>query len=234
MNETQPRVLISVDDFGISEEANKNILALIASKKIDRVSVMMNGILVADEVQILLESGVKLDIHLDRKHIIHENRKLADGFWRRFIEFIWSYFFGSNKPSQVQIAWLDQLQKFKKIFGKWPDGLNAHEHVHYFPPYFRVLLQLAEEYDISYVRLGHMNTKNYTLVAFVINLLGCLNRRALRQSGKESTDRVLSFDWISHRGPFVDFQSDLEKGTVTEVIFHPEREEEFVYMQTFL
>ena len=76
MNETQPKVLVSVDDFGISKEANKNILTLIASNKIDRVSVMMNGILTTEEVQILLESGVKLDIHLDRKHIIHENRAL--------------------------------------------------------------------------------------------------------------------------------------------------------------
>ncbi len=234
MNETQPKVLVSVDDFGISKEANKNILTLIASNKIDRVSVMMNGILTTEEVQILLESGVKLDIHLDRKHIIHENRKLADGFWRRFIEFIWSYFFGSNRPSRVELVWHNQLRKFESIFGKKPDGLNAHEHVHYFPPYFRVLLRIAEEYDISYIRLGYKNTKNYTLVAFVINLLGSLNRKSLRQSGKESADRVLSFDWISHRGSFVDFQSSLEKGTVTEVIFHPERREEFVYMQNFL
>ena len=25
-------------------------------------------------------------------------------------------------------------EKFKEIFGKNPDGINSHEHVHFFPP----------------------------------------------------------------------------------------------------
>lgn len=234
MNEHIPQVLVSVDDFGISDLANKNILVLVAAKKVDRVSVMMNGTLKAEEVRTLLDSSVKLDIHLDRKHIIHGNRKLRDGLFFRLLEFIWSYFFGSNRPSQVQLVWHDQLQKFQEVFGKSPDGLNTHEHVHYFPPYFRVVLRLAGEYKIPFIRLGYKNTRNYTGVAFIINFLRSFNKGALKHLGILTTERVLSFDWVSHKGPFIDFQTSLEKNTVTEVIFHPERQEELDYMQSFL
>ncbi|MCW1887957.1 MAG: ChbG/HpnK family deacetylase [Candidatus Moranbacteria bacterium] len=234
MNKDLPQVYISVDDFGISELANTNILTLVAAKKIDRVSVMMNGILKPEEVRMLLDANIKLDIHLDRKQSIHKNRKLRGGLFGRLIEFVWSYFFGSNKPSRVRVAWHDQLRKFQEVFGKSPDGLNTHEHVHYFPPYMKVLLLLAKEYEIPFVRLGYKNTRNYTAVAFIINLLRGFNKGALRQSKVVTTERMLSFDWLSHTGPFVDFQAHLEKGTVTEVVFHPERQEEFEYMQNFL
>ena len=232
MNENTSRVVVSVDDFGISERANTHILTLVAAKKIDRVSVMMNGILKLEDVTILVGSGIKLDIHLDRKHIIHENRKLADGFLGRLVEFIWSYFFGSNRPSRVHQVWHGQLQKFQEIFGKNPDGLNAHEHVHYFPPYFRALLGLAHEYHIPFIRLGYKNTKNYTWIAFIINILGTFNRGALKKTAIQTTDRVVSFDWIFQKNVSWDeFQSGLEAGTVTEVIFHPERQEEFEFMK---
>ncbi len=226
------QVIISVDDFGISELANAHILALVEAQKISRVSVMMHGLLRPNEVEKLLASGVKLDIHLDRKHIIHKNRKLADGFLLRLIEFVWSYFFGSNRPARVHQVWHDQLQEFQACFGKSPDGLNAHEHVHYFPPYFRALLTLAEEYQIPYIRLGMKNTRHYTVIAWIINVLGSLNRNALKKTAIQTTDRVISWDWTGHKGSFQQFIASLEPGTTNEIIFHPERLEEYEYMQS--
>ena len=63
-------LIISADDFGVSEKANRAILELARDKKIDRTSVMMGGKISKDEVKDLLESGVKIDIHL---HLLENN-----------------------------------------------------------------------------------------------------------------------------------------------------------------
>ena len=140
-------LIISADDFGVSEKANQAILELAREKKIDRVSVITGGKISKKEVKELLESGVKIDIHLC---LLNETQ---GGVVKRVAIFLLDFLTGWYSSGKVKIIWKKQIEEFKTIFGRYPDGINSHEHIHFFPPLFKTALKIKEEFKISYIRL---------------------------------------------------------------------------------
>lgn len=219
-------IIISVDDFGISQKANANILKLVENGKIDRLAVMVHGIITQEDVARLLMSGVRLDLHADIQSAINPKRKLKDGTFKRVLLFIWNYMVGQNRPQHIERRFEEQIETFRTIFSKYPDGLNTHEHVHFFPPYFKVLVRLAQKYNIAHIRFGKESPHGGTSVSLIVHVLRKLNMHSFVQSGRTSSDIMVSFDWIK------DIQ-DLEKhepNKTIEIIFHPERDEEMHFL----
>jgi predicted glycoside hydrolase/deacetylase ChbG (UPF0249 family) len=137
-------LIITADDFGKSAKANENILNLAKAGKLDRVSVMIDGEISDDEVNELLALNLKLDIHLE---LIWQKRRrnlLEDNTLRQGIVFLVNYLRGDwpvpenprSGARSVRREWKAQIEKFRKIFGRTPDGISSHEHTHYFPVYF--------------------------------------------------------------------------------------------------
>lgn len=236
-------LIISADDFGISEKANQAILRLAQEKKIDRVSVMIGGKISKDEVKELLESGVKIDIHL---HLLEKNffdkreKESEDGTVKRIAIFLLDFLTGWYGSAKVKIIWKKQIEEFKTIFGRYPDGINSHEHIHFFPPLFKTALRIKEEFKISYIRLGKLKRKGkFGKVAFILDKLRLMNfRRNLifftplgiaRSYPFElnTSDFLVSFDWIKNLEEF--FENIIEK-TQTELVFHPERKNEYEFL----
>lgn len=233
MRDISEKAIISFDDFGISEIANEKITELLALGKARRVSIMMNGTLRPEDAQFLLGCGASLDIHLDRKKEIDENRKLKDGAFRRLAVFLFSYVFGSSRPSKVEETWGEQIERFQATFHRLPDGISSHEHVHFFPPYFNVMLNLAKKHNIRYMRFGLESSENYNAVAFVLNILRRLNKKNFLRSGMKSSDFMVSWDWIE-KYDFTQYVDSVAAHKTTEIIFHPERPEEFALLQRIL
>ncbi len=148
------KIIVTADDFGISQEANRRILELVRLGKIDRVAVMTNGILAEEDMNILLHSGVKLDAHFNITENFNGPRNLREGIVKRAALFLTRYAGGQISGSAVKKEWEEQIQKFKEIIGKYPDGINSHQHVHYFPSYFKVASELAKKYSIPFIRCG--------------------------------------------------------------------------------
>ena len=221
-------ILLAVDDFGISPQANRRILELVRTGIIDRVAVMSQGLLPNIAVQQLLAAPIALDIHLEINNPFRSERKLKDGTFNRSFLFFLGYFLGKTSVKQVTEQWETQIQKFYSIFGRYPDGLNSHEHIHFFPPYFAAILQLATKYNISYIRLGTQSHKEKPLVNRILNRLRAKNLPAFTQSGQNTSDFLISFDWLNS---WVDLKNYPEKSQI-ELIFHPEREEEMTFLQT--
>lgn len=219
-------IIISVDDFGISQKANENILKLVETGKIDRLAVMVHGNIRQEDVARLLASGILLDLHADVRSDINPKRKLKDGATKRVLLFILNYMMGNNRPKHIEKRFEEQIQAFQALFKKNPDGLNTHEHVHFFPPYFNVLLRLSQKYDIPHIRFGKESPHSKTPVSLIIYMLRKLNMKSFMKSGRVSSDMMFSFDWIK------DFR-DLEKhgpNKKIEIIFHPERDEEMHFL----
>ena len=108
-----------------------------------------------------------------------------------------NYLLGKIKTSAVKKDWTAQLEKFHAIFGKYPDGMNSHEHVHFFPPYFKIISALAQKSKITYVRFGKkdfLQADNF--VSLVIFGLKKINRRRFLAAGFDSADFLISFDWL--------------------------------------
>lgn len=228
MTSPTPQSVITADDFGASTTANHAILDLIAQKKIDRVGVMIRGTFTPDDITTLKNSDVKIDIHLDIP-LLHSIVKLYDNTLRRGVFFLFHFICGRISPQKITREWTDQITEFYNTFGTMPDGINSHEHTHLFPPYFRIACTLAQKNDITFIRCGTngpLPRKN--TVSLILAMLHTRNKSILRKFPSLTTTQYLtSLDWIAQK----DLPNILHKNN-TELLFHPERPEEYEIMLT--
>jgi predicted glycoside hydrolase/deacetylase ChbG (UPF0249 family) len=229
--EKRKNLILTADDFGKSAKANENILKLVRAGKLDRVSIMIDGDLSEAEARELLASNVKLDIHLD---LIWQKRRrnlLADDTLRQGIVFFVNYIWGDwpvpenprSGAKAVRREWKSQIEKFRKIFGRTPDGISSHEHTHFFPAYFKIALDLSKHFDIPFVRFGKKGfVGKRNSVKFILNIMRCLNKRKFLKSKLESSDYFSSLDWAGDVNNFLKNITDRK----IEMACHPEREDE--------
>jgi hypothetical protein len=224
------RIIVSADDFGVSPRANRNIRFLMSLGKIDRVGIMAYGKFSDNEINELIKSGVKLDIHLDILHAFHENRKKRRSAILRIIEFVGKIITGKLSSKKVEQEWRAQIEKFREIFGKNPDGINSHEHVHFFPPFFKVALKLETEYSVPYIRFGDSVFMLHNKpVAHILHWLRRIDRKACLEAGCVSSGSFVSLDWIKDVDKFL---SKLPEGTI-EIACHPEIAQDFVKIKQY-
>lgn len=228
---------MAADDFGISAKANQNILALVKLGKIDRVAVLINGVFLPEDLQQIKSSSVKLDLHLNLPDNEKSPRKTKKGVVTSGLVFISKYlFFKRTSVPVVKMEWQSQLAKFREIFGKNPDGLNSHQHIHLFPAYFQAALEIAEESHVGYLRFGKeklISSKNAVYAVLLLNRLWqkIWQRDSLLFDSHQtnSSDYLISFDWISNLEKFLE---NLPRGK-TEIVCHPERDNEFAIMKKY-
>lgn len=223
------KIIISADDFGISQWANENILKLARENKLDRIEIMMSHNLTPEQALELSSLNVKLDIHFhlvkDRLDYWQNNRrKIEKGALKRIVLFLFNYFFGDTRPKIVEKEWESQIREFKKLFGKNPDGASSHEHIHFFPSYFKVLLKISNRYSVPYVRFGRYSTHKKNKVCEILNWLRKINMHKFKKSGLNTSDYMVSFDWLNSSDSYLD---KIQKDKTTEIIFHPELDREF-------
>lgn len=230
MNKSKKNFILSADDFGISRLTNKNILALVKAKKLDRVSVMVDGVFTPKELEKLLQSGVKIDLHLETGPKKKHKKEVKESAFLRGVAFSLSLLSKKMRPDFIAIHWENQIEKFHALLGRYPDGLNSHQHLHYFPPYFKVLLKLAQKKKISFIRFGRDSLiASNTAVYRILIWLHKKDRKAFSASGLESSDRLVSLDWIKNIQKFLDQKST---GSV-EIVCHPERKKEFELIKKY-
>jgi predicted glycoside hydrolase/deacetylase ChbG (UPF0249 family) len=237
MNELGKNITVSADDFGISKIASENILKLVESGKLDRVEVMMSHNITQEKAKILLDSGVKIDIHFhlakDKLDIWQDRKEeYVENSLKRIIVFVAEYFFSRDKIRETKNEWNLQLEDFRKVFGKYPDGIGSHEHIHFFPAYFKIMMEIASKNDIIFVRFGKKSFGNFHPVSLILNFLRFFNLSYFKKFGSQmkTTDFFVSFDWIKNNSNPLKCIS-LEKET--ELVFHPERPDEFEFLEKF-
>jgi predicted glycoside hydrolase/deacetylase ChbG (UPF0249 family) len=223
-------IIVSADDFGKSEIANRNILALAKSGKLDRVSVMSNGNFSAEEVEAIAASGVRLDIHLDLAEVPRREKKLKQGVLKRGILFLLKHIGSSEyKKDRVRKKWNAQIEKFEELFGRDPDGINSHQHIHFFGRYFLIALDLAKEHDIHYIRFAKKGLLgNSSNIRRVVNLLWKKEKKHFSDKGFDQPEYFVSLDWIKNMKYFLE---NLPEGK-TELACHPERDDEMKIIET--
>lgn len=199
MPDLDRKIIVSADDFGKNSSTNKNILELLSLKKLHRVSVMVNGNFSLEEIRLLLDSSSKLDLHLNFFNLLKgdPHSKKEASILSRLLAFSGNYLSGKIRTSEVEKDWIAQLEKFRAIFGKYPDGLNSHEHIHFFPPFFKLILALMEKNGIKYLRFGKkdfLQANNF--VSWVIFGLKKINHRRFLAAGLDSADFLVSLDWL--------------------------------------
>jgi predicted glycoside hydrolase/deacetylase ChbG (UPF0249 family) len=228
-HENGKNIIFSADDFGISRTANANILKLAESGKLDRVEIMVSKNISPEHVSRLLNSGIKLDIHL---HLAKEKldywqnnpRIIEKGAIKRIVFFLFNFLFGDTRPKIVEMEWEKQIVDFQNLFGKFPDGASSHEHIHFFPPYLKKLIKLSKKYNLPYIRFGKNPFKSESNVSAILNFLRKMNFSTFSKAKLLTSDYMISFDWNYNIDECVKKTAPNSK---LEIIFHPELKDEF-------
>lgn len=225
------RLIFTADDYGIRNTAEP-ILALVRAGKLDRVAVMTKYV-TQEAASALVKTGVKIDIHLELIALMGRGEELESGVFHRGGVFLKAWFLGNLTRQSVEEEWRSQIERFKVLFGRLPDGLNSHEHVHFFPFFFQVFQQLALEYEVRTIRFatrGILWRESRSLIGWVLAILRFLLRRGARRSGLLSSNWLIGLDWLSHHEML--FSSLPMSGTI-EVVVHPERSGEKVFIEQY-
>ncbi len=222
-------LIIAADDYGI-RDASAPILALAEEGVIDRVAVLVN-FLSEEDIRALLNTPVAIDIHLELIALLGRGDSEGDSFVKRCVNFVWHWSRGDLSREAVKKEWQRQIRIFQEQFGRLPAGINSHEHVHFLPSLFRVFLEIGEEYSIGYVRFGSrriLGEKRRNMVRSIIAWLHRLDREAWRHKSLQSSEYLVSADWISDMPSFL---RKLPEGR-TEMVVHPERPSEAVWLRS--
>ncbi|MEK9151153.1 MAG: ChbG/HpnK family deacetylase [Patescibacteria group bacterium] len=218
------RFIVTADDYGIRQTAEP-ILRLAHEGKIDRVAVLIHYVS-AEQAEALKATGVKIDLHLELIGLLKSGEKMHESVLVRSVNFIFRRIAGLATAKKVEQEWRDQIVRFRDIFGRLPDGLNSHEHLHCFPPFFRVFTKLAEEYRISYIRFGKKGMLTGLHGAFIGEILAFFWKRthpAYVKTALATSDYLVSLDWLAD---FKSFSERLPSGSI-ELVVHLEREEDY-------
>ncbi len=221
------RFIITADDYGIRQTAEP-ILRLVHEGKVDRVAVLIHYVSL-DQAKALLESGAKIDLHLELIGVLKTGDKVRESAVSRGINFFMRYITGLLTAEQVEIEWNDQIRRFQELFGRLPDGLNSHEHLHFFPDFSRVFVALAKRHGVQYVRFsrrGMLLSQNFNLIGKVLSFLWKRTVHLYRNETFETSEYLVSLDWLSD---FASFSREMPSGTV-ELVVHLEREEDYRMM----
>jgi predicted glycoside hydrolase/deacetylase ChbG (UPF0249 family) len=237
-HEKRKNFIITADDFGKNELANRNILKLAKSGKLDRVSVMADGVFAPGEIEDLVATGVKIDVHFELVWQKRRRNLLSDKALRQvavfFANFVWGDWPVPENPrsgrKSVKKEWARQIEKFREIFGRVPDGISSHEHTHYFPVYFSIALDLANHFDIPFIRFGKKGFSGKgSSKKMILGVLRQIDSRKFFKSKMDSADYFTSLDWIDG---LEKFSGDIPEGK-TEMACHPERKEEFELIEKY-
>lgn len=221
---TREHFIVTADDYGIRQTAEP-ILRLVHEGKVDRVAVLIHYVSL-DQAKALLASGAKIDLHLELISLLKSGDKVRESAFFRGINFFMRYITGLLVTKDVEREWRGQIEHFRDLFGRLPDGINSHEHLHFFPAFSRIFIALAKEYHIDYVRFsrrGMLLSQDFSLIGKILTLLWSRTAHLYRGEAFHTSDYLVSLDWLSD---FRTFVNTLPEGTV-ELVVHLEREEDY-------
>ena len=216
--------VVTADDYGIRQTAEP-ILRLAHEGKVDRVAVLINYVS-SEQAEALKATGVKIDLHLELIGLLKRGEKAHENFLLRSVNFCFRYAFGLVTMRKVEEEWKDQIRHFQELFRRLPDGLNSHEYLHCFPPFFKVFIRLAKEHNIAYVRFskkGVLTGLHKTFISAILSFFWERTHASFAKTHLATSDYIVSLDWLSD---FKSFSEHLPEGNI-ELVVHLEREEDY-------
>ncbi len=226
------KLIINADDYGISTEVNDAIENLVRTGDLTDVSVLANGWsyepaaaflrsqpLVSIGVHLNVVEGIALSPSNKIEALMGEHGQFVDLrqiFWRWLMSPL-------AVVRAVEIEWRAQIELMLR------DGLvithaDSHQHVHAFPPFWRILTRLCVEYGIPALRFPReRNTIALRrAAALALGRSAAFADRISQRRSLTTSDHFLGFKRTGIFGED-EMAGDLKelKDGVTEMIVHP-------------
>jgi len=211
------RLIINADDFGFTRDVNAGIVHAHREGVLTSTTLMATGDAFEDAVR-LAHQTPSLDVgcHL----VLIQGHALTTG--QRFPDTPQELVRGLFKR-KGRLSIYEELQaQIRKIIsaGIRPTHLDSHKHSHAFPTIFRIVIRLAQEFGIPYVRLPLDKAMPYGAIPCA--LLDPVYRRLARNRNVRMTDHFLGFRLTGSfdEASFKTALAALQEGT-TEFMCHP-------------
>lgn len=239
---TNKKFILNADDFGMSVDFNRAILFGYGKGILKSASICANGQAFDSAVNEILPEcpnlgiGIHLNIiegkSLTRCDLLtDENGIFNNGYLALILK-------SKNKNFRAQIenefrAQIEKVLKYAKV-----DHIDSHVHTHAIPEIFKIVLKLAKEYHIPYIRTQHEHfyldsrSSKYLNLKFPINIIKILllnyytniNKKVLKETNIKTNDYILGVGYTGMMDCGT-IEAGLEalpdKDIIAEALIHP-------------
>lgn len=208
-------LVINADDFGFTRDVNAGIVHAHREGVLTSTTLMANGDAFEDAVRLAHETPT-LDIgcHL----VLVQGNSLVTGcpFPETPRAVVAALF---RKQLDVYAELRAQIERILAA-GITPTHLDSHKHTHILPSVFKVVIRLAEEFRIPFVRLPLDRTAPFG--RFPCEMADPLYRRMGRRRGVRMTDHFIGFRLTGtlNEQSFAAALATVQEGS-TEFMCHP-------------
>ena len=235
------RFILNADDFGMTEAYNKAVLEAYSKGLLKSASICANGDAFDQAVNEIIPQceDLSVGVHLniiegksltESRLLTGENGKFNNGYVSIMKKSL-SEEFLHDTESEFR-AQIEKIQSKTKV-----DHIDSHVHTHAIPNIFKLVVRLAKEYNIPYVRTQfekpyivpklskHLNTKYPVniLKIILLNTFTVLNRKYIKNSGLKTNDYLIG---VGYTGMMDDSTIEyglksLKSDFIAEALIHP-------------
>jgi predicted glycoside hydrolase/deacetylase ChbG (UPF0249 family) len=236
-------LIVTADDFGLTESANKAIIDCFKGGIVRSVSLMANGNAFENAVQSLKQNaGISAGVHLtlvferpvlgpnEIQSLVREDGRL----FQTHNQFIKRYLAHKIRLKEVEDELSAQISKIKDR-GIDISHINSHQHLHVLPGIIEIVIGLAVKYRIKNIRVP----LEWSYLSMSPNnlFLNILSLRAMKKIQKARLNCIDHFRGSSVSGhltesSLLNFIMNCKEG-VTEIMCHPTYIDEF-YQKNYL
>lgn len=205
-------LIVTADDVGLHPGMTEGAIQAHREGIVTACSVVANGAAFEDAVERLREvPSVEVGVHLT----LVEERPLTDlRFPRKYTSFVPLYLARVLSIAAIERELRAQVERVLAT-GLRVTHLNGHQHLHLLPRIFRLVLAMAREYAIPYVRI--VDDHGGRARPLSMRVLSSLGRRA-RMAGL-TNDRTIGVAVAGHLDDVVPLLDHVQG--ITELVTHP-------------
>lgn len=224
---SKPGIFVVADDLGLAKPINDGVVFLLKEGKIGGASLMANGKAFEDAVnQVQTVSDPKIGIHLV---LVEEKSLTGIKLPKDHRTFFIKYILGLIKLSDIEKELRAQVDKCLQA-GIKPSFINSHQHLHLLPGIMDLVIKIAKEKNIKYIRLVNepVHDRGKLFRKAQLKFLNLLSRMAKKKLDKAGISYNKVFIGFINAGNLT--QEDIElarqMGGSTELGCHPGYETE--------
>lgn len=205
-------LIVTADDVGLHPGMTEGAIRAHRDGIVTACSVVANGAAFEHAVERLRDvPGLEVGVHLT---LVEEKPLTAKRFARKFTTFVPLYIARQISIGSIERELRAQIEKVAAT-GLRVTHLNGHQHLHLLPRIFALVLRLADDYGVPYVRIVNDHGGGPRPVSMAI--VSDLGKRARREG--RTNDRTIGVAAAGHLANVVPLL-DLVEG-VTELVTHP-------------
>lgn len=206
------QLIVTADDAGLHPGMTAGAIRAYREGIVTACSLVANGAAFDDAVARLREvPSLEVGVHLT---LVEERPLTAIRFPKKFPSFVPFYLARMISARAIERELRAQVEKVLAT-GLRVTHLNGHQHLHLLPRIFEIVVRIAKEHAIPYVRIVADRGGSFRPVAMAV--LGELGRRARRASlTNDHTIGVAGAGHLADVVPLLDFVDG-----VTELVTHP-------------